>query len=207
MADMYKDIVNGVSETVEIDGYPFYGENIRGNNPYNRRELNRQKLLGGTENVTRGKYISREYTFSTDVYTEGNPRVFDEIFMEMSNKPCEVISPYMGGKFKAEVIFDREDEEASPEHVRLEVTVKEIPEQQPNIPGESFTIPEDVLETENKKATDAEKESNVTETKTNDKIEQLKAKWGISVKSGEKIQSKSKTQIVNELQSKLKKRS
>lgn len=198
MPDMYKDIVNGVSETVEIDGYPFFGENISGgNNSYNRRELNRQKLLGGTENVTRGKYMSREYRFSTDVYTEGNPRIFDEIFLDMSNKPCEVISPYMGGKFNAEIIIEREDEEASPEHMRLEITVKEIPEQQPNIPGESFTVPEDVLETDNKKATETEKESNVTQTKNNSPEEKVFESGGNSAV---------KTELINQIKSKLKKR-
>lgn len=202
---MYKDIVNGVSETVEIDGYPFYGENIRGNTSYNRRELNRQKLLGGTENVTRGKYMPKEYTFSTEVYTEGNPTIFDEIFKEMSNKECEVISPYMGGKFNAEIIIDREDEEASPEHMNLEITVKEIPGQQPNIPGESFTVPEDVLEAENKKATETEKESNVTETKVNEQQKQLESKFGVLGKSGFNS-TKNKEQLIKEIQAKLKSR-
>ena len=196
MPDMYKDIVNDVSETVEIDGYPFYAENIRSTNTYNRRELNRQKLLGGTEHVSRGKYLGREYNFTTDVYTEGNPRVFDEIFQEMSNKPCEVISPYMGGKFMAEVVFEREDEEASPEHVRLDVTIKEIPEEQPNIPGESFTIPEDVLQKENAEATETETDSNVTEVKTENK----------NTTSTISTKGKSKTEIYNELKSKLKAR-
>ena len=182
---MYKDIVNGVNETVEIDGYPFYGENIRGDTSYNHRKLNRQKLLGGTEHVSRGEYMSREYRFETEVYTEGNPRVFDEIFLEMCNKECEVISPYMGGKFKAEVTIEREDEEASPEHMRLEVTVIEIPEQQPNIPGESFVVPEDILEMDNAEATSTDKESNVTDVnnKVADKtkntqavVDELKAK-------------------------------
>ena len=202
---MYKDIVNGVSETVEIDGYPFYGENIRGNTSYNRRELNRQKLLGGTENVTRGKYMPKEYTFSTEVYTEGNPTIFDEIFKEMSNKECEVISPYMGGKFNAEIIIDREDEEASPEHMNLEITVKEIPGQQPNIPGESFTVPEDVLEAENKKATETEKESNVTETKVNEQQKQLESKFGVLGKNGFNS-TKNKEQLIKEIQAKLKSR-
>lgn len=189
MPDMYKDVVNGVSETVEIDGYPFYGENIRGNTSYNHRKLNRQKLLGGTEHVARGEYMVREYQFETEVYTEGNPTVFDEIFHEMVNKECEVISPYMGGKFKAEVTIERNHEEASPEHMGLDVTVIEIPEEQPNIPGESFIIPEDVLQKENSTATDTVNESNVTETenKTN-------------------LSSKSKSEIVSELKNNLKAR-
>ena len=202
MVNMNKDIETGVSETVEIDGYPFYAENIRGNKSYNHRELNRQALLGGTEHVSRGKYVSREYRFDTDVYTEGDPRVFDEIFLEMCNKECEVISPYMGGKFNAEITIEREDEEASPEHMQLEVTVKEIPEIQPNIPGELFVVPEDVLETDNKKATDTEKESNVTKTTNNkDTLQELSIKYH----SGN-LSDSEKAQIVNEIKAKLKKR-
>lgn len=165
MPDMYKDVVNGVSETVEIDGYPFYAENIRGNTSYNHRKLNRQKLLGGTEHVARGEYMVREYQFETEVYTEGNPRIFDEIFLNMSNKECEVISPYMGGKFNAEIKIERDDEEASPDHIRLDVTVIEIPDEQPNIPGEVFVIPEDLIKEENKEVTQTPSESNITEVK------------------------------------------
>lgn len=169
MPNMYKDIVGGINETVEIDGYPFYAENITSNNSYNRREVNRQPLLGGTEKATRGKYLVREYSFSTDVYTEGNPRVFDEIFRDMCNKQCEVISEYMGGKLKAEVDIEREDEEASPEHIRLNITIKEIAEQQPNIPGEQFIIPEDIIQKENATATNTENNSNITEITSSSK--------------------------------------
>lgn len=162
---MYKDIVEGVNETLEIDGFPFYAEDIRGDNSFNRRELVRQKLLGGTESVTRGKYLPREYSFTTTVYTEGNPKIFDDILLEMSNKQCEVISEYMGGKFMAEVIFERRAEECTPEHWVLDVTVNEIPEAQPNIPGESFVIPEDILQEDNAEVTETETESNITSIK------------------------------------------
>lgn len=165
MPNMYKDIVPGINETVEIDGYPFYTDDIRGENSFTKRELVRQKLLGGTEHVSRGKYLAREYSFSTDVYTEGNPAIFDEIFLEMSNKQCEVISEYMGGKFMAEVDIERSAEEASPEHWHLDIEIKEIPEQQPNIPGESFVVPEDVLQKENAEATETETESTITNVK------------------------------------------
>jgi len=197
MPNMYKDIVNGVNETVEIDGYPFYAEGLTSTTSYNYRKVNRQKLLGGTEKVTRGEYMGREYSFNTEVYTEGNPRIFDEIFREMMNKECEVISEYMGGKFKAEITIEREDEEASPDHITLRVDIKEIPEEQPNIPGDLFVVPEDVLQKENAEATNTETESNVTEVVNTNKDNKVTTPTS----------NKTKEEWVQEIKDKLKSRS
>lgn len=144
---MYEDIKEGVEPTVEIMGYPFYAEEITGNESYNRRELNRQSILGGTEFVTRGKYIVRDFSFTTTIYVpDGHPEKYDDIFEEMVSRPCEVISPYMGGKFDAEVIIQKTAPEASPNHIELDIQVKEIPDATvSNIPGDSFTKPADRL--------------------------------------------------------------
>ena len=45
---MYDDILTGVSENIEIMGYPFYAENIQGEEPFNRREIIQKPLLNGT---------------------------------------------------------------------------------------------------------------------------------------------------------------
>ena len=140
---MYSDASLTVSENISIMNIPFYAEEIRGEETFNRRELNRQKILGGTEHVTRGEYIPRKYSFTTLIYHPLNrPDVYDKIFKEMMSKPVEVISPYMGGKFKAEVIIQKNTEEASPNHFSIDVSVEEIPDTNSNIPGESkFVIP------------------------------------------------------------------
>ena len=144
---MYEDIKEGIDATVEIDGYPFYAEEITGNESYNRRELNRQSLLGGTEFVTRGKYIARDFSFTTTIYfPTGHPEKYDDIFEEIVSKPCTVISPYMGGMFKAEVIIQKNAPESSPNHLELEIQVKEIPDPtRSNIPNDTFTKPSDKL--------------------------------------------------------------
>ena len=54
---MYSDLREGVEASIEIDGYPFYPEEITPQESYNRRELNRQSILGGTEKVTRGNML------------------------------------------------------------------------------------------------------------------------------------------------------
>lgn len=139
---MYDDIVTGVSENIEIMGYPFFAENITGDEPFNRREYNRNSILSGTEHVTRGKYISRSYSFTTTIYhPTGRPDAHDKILKEIISKPVTIISPYMGGTFKAEVTFQRSFEEASPNHYKLDVTVNEIPGSKSNIPGENFIVP------------------------------------------------------------------
>ncbi|MBR0272364.1 MAG: hypothetical protein IJQ68_10335 [Methanobrevibacter sp.] len=149
MVGMYDDVNENVSENIEIDGYPFYAENINANEAYNRRETNREPIMNGTEHVSRGRYVVRDYSFSTTVYVpDGRPDVHDEIFREMMSKPCEVISPYMGGKFMAEVIISKDIEEASPNHINLDVQVIEIPGEDSLIPGDTFIIPEDKLSEE-----------------------------------------------------------
>ncbi len=145
MVGMYEDIVN-VDETVEINGYPFYPSEITGGEPFNRREVNRESILGGTEHVSRTKYIVREFSFSTYIHIpDGHPEAYDAIFQEMVNKPAVVISPYMGGKFNAEVTITRDAEESTPNDLKLDVDIKEIPDEKSNISGEVFYELEDEI--------------------------------------------------------------
>lgn len=139
---MYNDMRKGVSESIKIMGYPFYAENITANEPYNRREREFTSILGGTERVTRGKYIHREFSFSTTIYfPTGRPNAYDKIFKKMVSKPVEVISKYMGGKFNAIIKLEPSFPENSPNHMDLNVTVTEVPEVKSRIPGERFTVP------------------------------------------------------------------
>lgn len=143
---MYDDIKGNVSENIKIMGYPFYAENIDGDEPYNRREYIHKPLLNGTETVKPGKYIPREYSFQTTVYhATGKPDAYDKIIQEIMSKPVEVISPYMGkDAFKAIVVFTKRIEEASPNHMVYDVTVTEVPGKQSNIPGEAILIVPDI---------------------------------------------------------------
>lgn len=142
MVNMFKDIKAKVSENIKINGHPFYAENISSDEAFNRRELNRNSILSGTEVVTKGKYVPRSYSFTTTIYHPTNrPDSFDKILKEIVSNPAEIISPYMGGKFKAEVIIQKNIEESSPNHMVLDFTLTEIPNAKSNIPGEKFTVP------------------------------------------------------------------
>lgn len=139
---MYDDVHTSVSETVKIMGVPFYAENIQGDEPINRREREFTPILGGTERVSQGKYIHREYSFTTTIFfPTDRPDAYDKIFKEIMSKPVEVISPYMGGKFNAAVVITKSFPESSPNHMDLDIKITEIPGKKSNIPGESFTVP------------------------------------------------------------------
>lgn len=138
---MYDDIVEGVSENIEIGGYPFYAESIRGEEPFNRREYSFKPILNGTLSPQRGKYIQRKFSFQTTVYhKDGRPDSHDKILAELCSGPVEVISPAMGGKFKAIVTFSKDIKEGSKYHTDYDVDVLEIPEKASNIPGENFLV-------------------------------------------------------------------
>lgn len=141
MVGMYDDIVPGISETITINGIPFFAENINSDEPFNRRELNRTPIQGGTEHISYGKYVPKSFSFSTTIYhPEGRPDVHDTILEEITVKPAEIMSPYMGN-FTAEVTFQKNFEEGSPNHYSLDVSITEIATKS-NIQGEeSFTVP------------------------------------------------------------------
>lgn len=158
---MYDDMIEGVSESITIMGLPFHAENIRPKEPYNRREREFKPILGGTEIVTQGKYVHREWTFNTTIFfPTGKPDVYDNQFKEMLSKPVEVISRYMGGKFNALIQLSPEFQEYSPNHIELEVTVIEVPDKKSLIPGESFTVPKIKKVSSNTKVTTTKKTTN-----------------------------------------------
>lgn len=173
---MYDDVRKGVSEDIEIMGMPFYAENIDTDEPYNRREREFTQILGGTERVTKGKYVHREFNFSTSVYfPDGRPDVYDHIFKEMMSKPVPVISPYMGN-FNALVTIRKSFPEASPNHMELDVNIVEVPDVKSNIPGESFTVPtvkkvksKTKISDKNKKNNNSKKSNSNSKTKNNSK--------------------------------------
>lgn len=142
---MYSDIHTGVSESITIMGYPFYAENITSDEPFNRREREFTSILGGTERVSKGKYVHREFSFTTTIFfPTGKPDAYDKIFEKMMSKPVEVVSKYMCGSKKvlnALIKISKEFPENSPNHMDLNVTVTEVPGKKSLINGESFKVP------------------------------------------------------------------
>ena len=131
---MYDDILTGVSENIEIMGYPFYAENIQGEEPFNRREIIQKPLLNGTMITKRGRYVQRKFSFKTTLFHgDGRADAHDDILREINSKPVEVISQSMGGKFKAVVTFTKDIFEGSPFHTDYDVDVIEVPESSSNI--------------------------------------------------------------------------
>ena len=134
---MYDDI-KGCN--IEIMGFPFYAEKVSVTEAFRRRELNYNAIVGGTQKVTKGQYVGLEYKVTTHVKIDPNrPDEHHSIFQEMMSKPVTVVSPELGGKFKANVVI-------VPEHAKLQtlelsITIKEIPGSKSKIPGESWTVP------------------------------------------------------------------
>lgn len=112
---------------VEIDGFLFFPESVKADESYARREYKRTKIMSGGEFVTRGQFMPREFSFTTVLDIDPNqPFMYDKIFEIMENKPCEVVSPYMGDNFKAEIQIDKTHPKSSPSNLKLDIKVKEI---------------------------------------------------------------------------------
>ena len=154
--------------SVEIEGFPFIVESCSPDESFNRRELGRTSIIGGTQVVTRGAYIPRTATISTHVRCPPDrPDIYDDIFREMMSKPCKVISPEIGGMFDAEVVVKREHE--TPDYLKLTFTITEIPSTNSNIPNETFSKPADKLMTDSERADyEVRKAKKLEELKKND---------------------------------------
>ena len=124
---------------VEIDGFLFFPESVKADESYARREYKRTKIMSGGEFVTRGQYIPKEFSFTTVLDIDPNqPFMYDKIFQIMENKPCEVISPYMGDKFKAEVQIDKTHPKSAPASLKLDIKVKEIVTPRTTVVGDAI---------------------------------------------------------------------
>ncbi len=112
---------------VEIDGFLFFPESVEADESYARREYTRTKIMSGGEFVTRGQYVPKAFNFKTSLDIDpAMPTMYDKVFEVMENKPCEVLSPYMGDLFLAEVTIQKTHPKASPHTLELEIKVKEI---------------------------------------------------------------------------------
>lgn len=125
---------------LEIMGYPFYADNVSPNEAYRRREYNFSAVVGGTQDVTPGAYVGLDFTVTTHVFIDPDrPDEWNSIFQEMMSKPVEVVSPDLGGRFKAIVVIKPERDKLNT--LKLTISVKEVPDSKSLIPGEEFSVP------------------------------------------------------------------
>ena len=124
---------------VSLDGIEMIMEELTPNEAFNRRETERHNIIGGTQQVIRTNYVPRDFTFKTHLLIDPkHPNVYDKFLTRLQNKPVEVISKYMGGKFNAVVIIKKHPND-SPNFLTLDVQVVEIPEKS-LIPTESSKL-------------------------------------------------------------------
>lgn len=164
---------------VTIDGYDIIAEEITPTEAYNRRETVRHNIIGGTQTVIRTNYIPRDYTITTHLLIDPlYPDVYNNILNEWQSKPVEVVSKYFGGKFNAECII-KPDFNESPNYIKLEIQLIEIPDTESLIPDDVFKAPsndkkvtvkstkKNTKKSKNKKKTDTDKGKNITKTTKN----------------------------------------
>ena len=108
--------------------FPFYAEQITANESFSRRDLIRTKVMNGTEVVTQGDWIGRDFTFTCHVPIADDPQIYDKYFQSMLHQPCKILSPNMGDMFDAQVTIKKEPMENHPNTLKLEVHVQEIPD-------------------------------------------------------------------------------
>lgn len=163
---MYSHIIEGISENIKIMGYPFYTDDIESDNPHNRRERKFTPIMNGTEEVTKGEYVHRSFSFSSLIsFPPGKPEIYDSIFKKMESKPVEVISRYMGGKFNAIVTIRKSY--PYPNRMKVDVKVTEVPDKKSLIPGESvITVPATKKVSSKTKVTAKSKTNSKSDVKT-----------------------------------------
>lgn len=157
---------------LEIMGYPFYAENVSPNESFRRREYNFNPLVGGTQIVTPGAYVGLDFSITTHVRIDPDrPDEHNAIFQEMMSKPVEVTSPEIGGTFKAIVVIKPQRDKLT--HLKLDISIKEVPDKESKIPGESFTVPasRDVKPEKNKD--NAKSSSENSSSKNNSKLNSI----------------------------------
>ena len=161
---MYNSNVDSKLFNISIDGLDIIAEDINPSESFNRRETVRKNIVGGTQQVIRSGYIPRDNTITAHFMIDPEfPDVYDEIFMEWMSKPVEIISKELGGKFNAELIIKKSHND-SPNFLKLEIQIIEIPNNTSNIPNDSLKIPSDELQSVTVKSS---KDTGKTKTKKN----------------------------------------
>ncbi len=165
MTQIINENLNNISN-LEIDGVLFIVEDISYTNTLPKRNLNRFKIINGTEIAIKGDYVPLEFEIKTTISVPVNrPDYYSAAFTELQSKVCDIFSPLMG-HFKAELTINYEP--STPESIKVRIHILEVPGESSNIPGENtFVVPEDKLESEADKK--AREEKNKTEESSNKK--------------------------------------
>ena len=141
MCAMYHDHIKSSDYNLSIDGLDIIVEEITPNESFNRRETSRKSIIGGTQTVIRTNYLPRDYNVVCHFLIDPlYPDVYDNIFREWQSKPVEVISKDMGGKFNAECMLKKSPSD-SPNYLRVEIQLVEIPSDKSLIPNDAVKIP------------------------------------------------------------------
>lgn len=174
---------------VEIDGFLFFPEEISGGNTYSNREFIRTKIMSGGEFVSRGQYTPREFNFKTTLTLDPNePYYYDKVFQIMENKHCQIISPYMGDNFKAEVQINKTHPKSSPSSLVLDVNVKEIVKPKASLVGDS-ELEYPSTTTLSKDAVEIKINSQATPTPDEDEQAKITQDWKARANNGEEYHS------------------
>lgn len=139
---------------ISINDIDFYMESFSSDEPVQRREFKRTSLMNGTEYITKGKWIGRQFSFKTHITVPiDNPDAYDDILAEFCNGICDVVSLDLGS-FKAEVTCSKTHNANNPDMIELSFTVKEIAEKS-GIANDEVIVPptEVVKEVEDKQNT------------------------------------------------------
>ena len=144
MSPAYPTNVNNTYYNLSIDGFDIIAEEITPNESYNRRETSRKSVIGGTQAIVRTNYLPRDYNVVCHFMIDPLfPDVYDDTFREWQSKSVEVISKDMGGKFNAECIVKTSTTD-SPNYLRIELQLVEIPDTKSLIPNDTVEVPSDV---------------------------------------------------------------
>ena len=164
-------IDSATCNSVDIDGFLFFADEISPDNSYAKREYNRTSIMSGGEFVSRGVYKPKEFSFNSSFEIDpSEPYIYDTVFSLMENKAggCEIISPYVG-HFWGEVSINKTHPESSPHIIEVEVKIKEIPKPNANLYGDGVIEYPSVNKLSDK----------VITVKNNDKDKKLKDKLKI----------------------------
>ena len=131
------------NSNITIGGYPFFIESVTPNEPFRRREYIFNNLVGGTQDVRKGAYVGLDFSITTHVrVTPNHPDIHNAIFKKLMSKPVKISSPELGGvgnDFNA--IVKIKPEHDSPNFLKLTIDIKEVPDRDSHIPGETFNVP------------------------------------------------------------------